>query len=224
MSVSLKCSDLINQYDGGCDFIEWVKKLELVAKLQKIGDLEDFLPLFLSGGAFAVYEGLDDQEKQDYTKLKAALTKAFSINHLGAKEEFISRKLREGESVDVYLADLRRLGSLVSVDGSEDWVKWAFISGLSRGVKQVLTAACGLENMTLSEVVDRARIVMQTNKVTVNVAIESGSVHKKLICFTCQREGLGRHCPNRKKDIVCWNCKQSGHFSSQCHEKVRKNE
>ena len=49
MSVNVKSSDLIKSYDGTGDFLEWVQKLELVAELQKITELQNFLPLFLNG-------------------------------------------------------------------------------------------------------------------------------------------------------------------------------
>ena len=35
LSMSVKFSDIVRQYDGEGDFFEWVEKLELVAKLQK---------------------------------------------------------------------------------------------------------------------------------------------------------------------------------------------
>jgi hypothetical protein len=62
--MSIKYTDLIKQFNGSEDFFEWIKKLELVAKLQNIKGLDKFLPLFLSGGAFSVYEGLDEKVKQ----------------------------------------------------------------------------------------------------------------------------------------------------------------
>ena len=61
--ISVKFADLIRQYDGTGDFLEWLEKLELVAALQNVADLEKFLPLFLSGGTFAVYKSLTDVAK-----------------------------------------------------------------------------------------------------------------------------------------------------------------
>lgn len=98
-------SDLIKQYDGTGDFTEWLKKLELVCNLQKVKDLQSILPLFLSGGAFAVYDGLSGGVKSDYQALTQALQQAFSANCFQAYEEFISRRLLPCESVDVYASD-----------------------------------------------------------------------------------------------------------------------
>ena len=84
----MKCSDLIRQFDGSGNFLEWIEKLELVAKLQQINDLRQFLPLFLSGGAFAVYQSLSQADKDDYLAMKHSLTSAFSVGQLKAYEMF----------------------------------------------------------------------------------------------------------------------------------------
>ena len=62
--MSVKISDLIPQFSGDSDFAEWVVKLELVAGLQKVTELQSFLPLFLSGGALAVYTGLSAETQK----------------------------------------------------------------------------------------------------------------------------------------------------------------
>ena len=90
MSIVIKFADLVSQYDGSGEFSEWIQKLELVAKLQKVDELHVVLPLFLSGGAFAVYQGLSDEIKEDYKEVKNALTTAFSASPLTAYEEFIN--------------------------------------------------------------------------------------------------------------------------------------
>ena len=70
--MSFKFTDVIRQFDGSGDFSEWVRKLELVAKAQKIEELENFLPLFLAGGAFSVYENFNEKIKNDYKLLKVS--------------------------------------------------------------------------------------------------------------------------------------------------------
>ena len=40
-------------------------------------DIEHVIPLRLSGGAFAVYQQLSAEEKQNYERIKAALYKVF---------------------------------------------------------------------------------------------------------------------------------------------------
>ena len=104
--------------------------MELVAKFQGVSDLEKFLPLFLTGGAFAVYEALPSSSKEDYAAIRSALAGAFSVDRFRAYEEFSKRRLRPGEAVDVFLTDLRSLGAKVSGDLSDEWLICAFLAGL----------------------------------------------------------------------------------------------
>ena len=229
MSVSLKCSDLISAYNGDSDFAEWARKLELVAKLQKIGELENFLPLFLSGGAFAVYEALDGKVQGDYKALKQALTQAFSSNPIKAFQEFTHRRLEMGEVVDVYLADLRRLAGLVSSESSVDWVRCAFVNGLPQDVKCQLMATNAVERLSLPELVERVRSVIQTREVPIGALAAMKTTRKgtatEIVCFTCRKKGhVAQHCPQRVGASRCWSCGEPGHFASACPKVVSKNE
>ena len=74
--MSVKLSDLIKPYQEQSvsgDFIEWIDRLELVAKLQKIDDMKSFLPLFLAGPAFAVYQQLNEEAKNNYENSRVNL-------------------------------------------------------------------------------------------------------------------------------------------------------
>ncbi|KAF0304639.1 Open rectifier potassium channel protein 1 [Amphibalanus amphitrite] len=104
---------LIPEFDGGNASVEeWLDKTELVCQLRGVSDIQTVVPLRLTGGAFSVYQQLKPEEKLQYSAVKAALLRAFAVDKFQAYEEFTARRLRVGESVDVYLADLRRLASL----------------------------------------------------------------------------------------------------------------
>ena len=150
----VKLSDLVTQFDGTGDFAEWVQKLELVAKLQKVDDVASLLPLFLSGGAFAVYQGLDGSVKGDYGALKERLLVAFSADPCAAYGALQQRRLQPGESVDVFLADITRLARLVDEGISEKFLKCAFLAGLPVSVRsQIGGAASQIGRLKLPEVV-----------------------------------------------------------------------
>ena len=129
-NVVLKYGDIISQFDGSSNFSEWLNKLELVAKLQDVKNIERFLLLFLAGGAFQVFQGLSEDQKADYDTLKPPLTKAFAVDQFMAYEELISRRLGTGESVDVYLADLTRLFRLIHDRIDNKVVTCVFVAGL----------------------------------------------------------------------------------------------
>jgi hypothetical protein len=106
--MSIKYTDIIEQFDGGEYFSEGMCKLELVGKLQNVKDMEKFLPLFLSGGTFSVYEGLDDKVKQSFNLLKASLMKSFSFNPFRAYEKTGCTRVWM-----FILSDLRKLANLI---------------------------------------------------------------------------------------------------------------
>ena len=47
--------DVIPPFSGEGDVVRWIKMVKLVAKLQKVQDLESLIPLFLHGDALALY-------------------------------------------------------------------------------------------------------------------------------------------------------------------------
>ena len=79
---------------------------------QRVTELEEVIPLRLTGGAFAVYQQITAEDKEDVDKIKGVLCAAFAHDSFVAYEKFVLRKLLPNETVDVFLAELRRLSAL----------------------------------------------------------------------------------------------------------------
>lgn len=220
---SVKLAKVIEQFDGSGNFSEWLKKFELVASLQELTDLHAYLPLFLSGKAFAIYDGLKQVEKKDYSIVKAALTRAFSFDEFSAYEAFVSRRYVPGEPVDFYVSDLRRLGELIDSAVPENFIKCSFIAGLPTGVKAQLKSATSLLTMSLAEVVERARIVLSMDEGSSSAYVSSSNSLRndsRGKCYRCNSAGhISRNCPDRFKNMVCFVCDKRGHIASTCPEK-----
>ena len=235
---------LIPEFSGDAtqNVVEWLEKAELVCNLRGIAHLEIVIPLRLTGGAFAVYQQLPDADKRDSGKIKKALRTAFAVDSFTAYEQFVGRRLQPGETVDMFLAELRRLA--VPFGGLSDrMLSCAFVAGLPGTVKQLLRAGSRMDELPLAHILTRARAVL-TDEVGVAAAVSAmtvgaGASVKRadatsvLLCFQCnQPNHLARDCLLRRKSrgdsyggrgrgsgrgsARCYRCDVLGHFASSC--------
>ena len=222
---------LIPEFDGaGQGVSEWLEKLELVCRLRGVTDLHNIVPLRLCGGAFSVYQQLNSTDKEDYDAIKSALTSAFAVDKFVAYEQFVGRRLCSGESVDVYLADLRRLAVLFG--GIPDaGLSCAFVAGLPESTRHILRASSRLEDMNINQIVARARAVLAEEDVSVGAAASlstqqyrtpPGSVN--VLCRACNHPNhharaclaRGNWRRGRRGNVRCYGCGQLGHIASLC--------
>ncbi|KAI0977710.1 hypothetical protein GJ496_005709 [Pomphorhynchus laevis] len=145
--ATVRWADVVQPYDGNSDFEEWICKLEVVAKLQGIDNVGNCLPVFLTKGEFAVYQGLNSDVQKDYKALRKSLLTAFSISATRAYGQFVQRQMRPDEKVDVYLADLTRLFGIITTAHNEDFLKCAFVNSLPASVKSQLITSSNFSDM-----------------------------------------------------------------------------
>lgn len=199
---------LIPEFDGvSCDVIEWLEKFELICNLRGIEERQHVLPLRLTGGAFAVYMQLSAESKKDYGKLRESLISAFSSDKFFAYEDFVNRKLGTGESVDVYLADLRRLAALFGRTTNSTMI-CAFVAGLPDATKNVLRAGSRLEAMDLDQVLERTRAVL--------VVDPTQSAAVALPQPTNAKSQIMRYPKSSATTVTCHKCGKPNHFARNC--------
>ena len=216
-----KLHEMIMPFDGtsGVEVETWLRKMKLIAKLKNIADLHNFVPLYLNGAAFAIYDHLSDADKKDAEKIENALLLAFAQDAFGAYDSFRKRSLLPGEQVDVFLADLWRLARLAKV-ASEDLVRFAFICGLPCEVSAKLRATANISSTDLSTVAAQARIYMTHENEYARGAFAAVRTEKTkhsngtigMKCYNCGGRHPARYC----REIVCWNCGHKGHRSFDC--------
>lgn len=187
--------------------VDWLEKVDLVCSLRGLKCPETLIPLRLSGGAFAVYQQLSSAVKQDFAKLKEALLTSFSLDCFAAYEQFSTRRLGPGETVDVFLAELRRLA--MHFGGvSEKALICAFVAGLPDAIRHTLRASTRMEALTVEQVLVRARAILADEPLIAAAA-------RAPMLPPPARRGQP-DTPLLKSDRVCFECHQPNHLAKDC--------
>ena len=137
IAVSLDVK-LIPEFDGSCDVLDWLEKVELVCGLQEPPVSQTLaIPLRLKGGASAVYWQLAEADRKNINKINDALKRALAMDKNAAYEQFSARRLRRsGETADVFLAELQHLATLFG-GMSDEAPGCAFVAGLPDSTRQI---------------------------------------------------------------------------------------
>ena len=229
---------LIPEFDGDGDVVDWLDKVEMVCQLQTpSADELIVIPLRLNGGASAVYRQLSVDERKDISKVKSALKRAFAADKFISYETFIERKLQPGESVDVYIAELKQLSSLFG-GLSEEGLACALVAGLPDAVKQILRAGARMESLSVTEILERARAILREDQAVQGLsAMMRQAPRPKSLSFGGRMEPDGRLWTPRtqrsrtsvssqeqshgKRKIQCYCCSGWGHIAAECPSKLR---
>lgn len=236
---------LIPEFGGAATdepIAEWLERVEMICELSDEDRVERILPLRLTGGALAVYRQLSKEQRADLEEIKRALTTAFAVDAFMAFDQFAARQLRDGETVDEFLAALKRLALQVGEMPPEKWMACAFVSGLPQRVRQQLRASARMDTMTLDQLRARARAILvegrEPGDPTVAAARRPCADAEELIadqsggnvvCYKCAgpnhlakdcMQGRTARTGNRvrrsRREIRCFRCQRIGHFASEC--------
>ena len=233
--MAFKYGDVLKVYEGveqSGDIMKWLGKVEMVMELQQVEKKETFMPMFLAGQALEVYLQLSQEQKADYERLVGALQAAFSPSPFSAYEELQQRHYRQGEAVDAYLADIKRLLALAGgfKDPPDMLVKSSFVTGLPQDVKKQLLAMSDAGELSVGELVVRARAVLSASESGVACAGVGRDRAKGVSCYRCGRLGhYARQCTSRaaaprmanvsKAPQRCFLCQQLGHVARLCPQR-----
>ena len=215
---------IIPEFTGGAgdmsDILKWLEKLILICELRGISDIAPVIPLRLGGDAFEVYAQLPTDDKKNVAKVKEALTKAFSIDCYSAYERFSSRRLKPGETVDAFLADLKRLGSICG--GVPDkLLQCAFVAGLPDSVRLCLRSSSKIESMDLNDLVNRARIILaDVREEAFYSPAAAGAGFGGDASYGDQLSpAAAGHERENSDPIICRTCNGPNHYSRDCVSK-----
>ena len=203
MSKNLR--DMITSFNGDGDVSSWLKKVKLVARLRSIDDLATVIPLFLEGPAFALFDQIAEKDQGDAAQIEKVLLQAFAQDQFSAYESFRQRNWVAGETVDVYLADLRRLASLVGVGTDERLILSAFVVGLPQDVSAQLRASSQVDQLSTQVLLEKSRVYMaeRVRSGAAMSAVPSSSSRAKV-------------ASGGRQKITCWRCNGKGHIARDC--------
>ena len=245
MSTIKVSGDMVKPFTGEGDVVAWLQKVKLVAKLSGIKELESFMPLYLEGGALAVYLEMSETSQKSADEIEKRLKEVYTDGPFVAYGKIIGMRW-SGESVDVYANELRRLAGLAGFEGVglEHVVRLAFITGFPDDIGVELQQQTGVKSWSVSSLVARARTLVTARSSVAStgaIGVSSGNrlsrgaanvrgrggmrggagrgggerVAFRGKCFKCEGPHMARDCPERKS-IKCYACGEDGHISYNC--------
>ena len=236
MAFDPKLIPLFDGTDAGQSVVEWVEKAELVCRLNGVKHIECVVPMSLSGVAYAEYQQLSEEKRADFACIKDVLYTAFSLSPVTAYKQFVARRLRLGETVDVYLAELRKLATQFR-GMTERGLVCAFIAGLPEHAENLLQATTRVDDLLISEILARARAILKDRLAgTESAAAQLPGCQEKGVtalrrCYVCQEPNhMARDCPRRRgsprspKSLICYWCNRQGHVARNCPGNERGDE
>jgi len=236
--MSLKLTEILEPFTGQGDVVEWLKKVKLVVKLQKIGELNCVIPLLLRGNAFSVFDQLPEASKANAEEIEEALISAFSMGRFTAYGVFISRKFISTEPVDVFLSDLRRLAGLAKI-ACEETILNAFVCGFDAHISCQLRIFHQKNKGSILDLAEQARVlVSEMNESSACVAnpvnVIGNSGQRKSQCEKCNKldhtasgSNESSACAVKPANIIgssgqrtrqCEKCGKLGHTARFCYQ------
>ena len=220
---------MISHFDGTDarqSVVKWVEKAELVCRLSEVKNIECVVPMrLLGGGAYAVYQQQSEEKRADFAYIKDVLYIAFALSPLTAYKQFAVRRLRPGETVDVFLKELCKLATQFG-GMTERGLVCAFIAGLPEHVENLLQATTRIDDLPISEIL--ARTILKDSLTGTELAAAAaqlpGCQEKEATalrrCYVCQEPNhMAQDCPRRHrsprspKTLICYQCKQQSHVA-----------
>ena len=177
-------------------------------------------PTLLEGEALAVWLELTPGEQASYTTTKEKIVSRMAPVRFVSLTDFHSRKLHPGESLSVFVHELKQLlGQAIpnaNADTSKQLLLHQFISGLPGSINKQLRAVGQIND--LDTALERAKLLM-TLEGPENTAVQTTEVEvlkEQISLLTEQVAALTTRQTRQQGNVTCYRCHQPGHLQWNC--------
>ena len=183
------------------------------------------LPTLLEGEALAIWLALDEDVQKEYDQVKAKMVKSLLPTEFLTLEQFHQRKLIPGESLSVFLYDLKKLLQHampdVTADVRSQLLLHQLLVGLPTAVSKQLRANGDVND--LEKTIERARLLLSleeerpTAVATVSTALSEVELKlRKQVDELAEQVAALRGEKSLPRSVTCYHCNQQGHVKRNC--------
>ena len=208
------------------DITEWFQRFEICCKANGWNDETKAvkLPTLLEGEALAIWLELNEEEQGDYKTAKKLLCKRIMPMEFISLEDFHKRTYRQGESLSVFLHDLKKYLSAampnLEASARNQLLLHQLLVGLPSSISKQLRATGDTTNV--DRVLERARLLIMMEDQPGRAAVVSEPSNevvlmKEQLTELTEQVALlttSREC--QQPVVRCFYCNQPGHTQRQC--------
>ncbi|XP_063603234.1 uncharacterized protein LOC134779162 [Penaeus indicus] len=201
--------------DGQDDLDSYLQRFERLAELHgwKVEDYHVYLGTCLRGQALKVYVSLPDDIVRDYTRLKEALLRAYSVDADSYRRKFRESRCKDKETyvqlvirMEQYLDRWITMSNVEKKYGSlfDFLVREQLLNNCSSDLRVFLKEKGCETAVEMAEAADRYRSAhsYRVSKFSRSVTKRSTNIENEIQCHECGKSGHIRpNCPNNPKNF-----------------------